>query len=91
MEAGFDFVTGQVTAGTNAVPLTSDTTIRCERLHVYNAGTTVVYVGKSGVTVSGGYGIKDATGELILEYSGFVSDVYCISSGSQVINWLAIK
>jgi hypothetical protein len=91
MEAGFDFATGQVAAGTNAAPLTSDATIRCERLHLTNLGSTVVYLGKSGVTVSGGYGIVSGVGEVIIEYSGFVADVYCIASGTQTIHWLAIK
>lgn len=91
MEQGFDFETGQLSVGTNAVPLTNDTALRCERLHLTNPGSTVVYVGKLGVTTSTGYGFATATGELVVEYSGFVSDVYCVSAGTQTIHWLAIK
>ena len=90
-EVGTDFETGQVTAGTNALPLTNNATIRCERIHLTNPGSTVVYVGKSGVTISGGYGLDSNTHDLVIEYSGFVADVYCIASGTQVIHWLAIK
>ena len=91
MEAGFDFVTGQVTAGVTAAPLTTDAGIRCERVHISNLSSTTVYIGKVGVTTSTGYGVNNTLGELVIEYSGFVSEVYCVSAGTQMISWLAMK
>ena len=89
MDQGFDFITGQVTAEGTAAPLTADTTARCERLYISNPGSTVVYIGKSDVTISGGYPL--GAGQVEIAYSGAISDMYCISADSQVIGWLALK
>lgn len=92
---GFDFVTGQITVAGNAASLTTDNTIRCERIYITNPDAAVVYIGKAGVSGTNGFGIDNTNGPFVLEYSGLVSDIHCVLaggvSGSQNIHWLAIK